>query len=620
MCGFVIAITRPGAFDREAVQRSLSQLAHRGPDASAISLERVEGWQVWLGHQRLAIQDLDARANQPMTIRDSSIVYNGEVYNTLDLRRKLERSNWFSSSDTEVLLATLRERGPSSLANVNGMFAFAYLDREEKTVTLARDRLGQKPLYIYHTAERLIAASELKSIYALLEHSGTTLTRDEQALAHYRWLGYLPFSYTPYREIKKFRAATWASYRLTQAGIEPDRKACFWDPFARIDAKVCRTLSEAREACGALLDDATLMRTVSDRPIGVFLSGGVDSNLVATSLAKAHKDALAISVRSPGFDESAEAEQNAKLLGLPFCRITLNQSSYRAQLERIEEIFDEPFADQSAIPLMALCEKAVSHVIVALTGDGGDEPFVGYPWHSFPDQVWGSLAARTVRNIPQPTAVRLGASRFVRSVAGERALRLLERAAGRNPETARAKTFLVEELLHATSPEQLYDVLHSAQPPSSLAQDDREMLERPLLQAAKSFYREYAWEALDDRPLCEQLAALDLVTYLRDGVLVKADRSSMAYSMELRSPFLDHRLVELGLSLPLEWKARGGAHKLVLRELLRTRLDPQIAARPKSGFGVELPDNLPEAPTERGRWVKHCEKLWEGRWGTDRFS
>jgi len=614
MCGFVFAITRPGVFDREAVQRSISELAHRGPDASAISVERVADWEVWLGHQRLAIQDLDARANQPMTIGDSSIVYNGEVYNALDLRRRLDRRDWFSSSDTEVLLATLRERGASSLADVNGMFAFAYFDRKEKMVTVGRDRLGQKPLYVYHSADRFIAASELRSIYALLEGSGTSLTRNEQALAHYRWLGYLPFSYTPYKEIRKFRAATWASYRLTQVGIESQQKTCFWDPFARLDATVFRSLGEAREACSALLDDATAIRTVSDRPVGIFLSGGIDSNLVATSLAKDHKDVLAISVASPGFDESAEAERNAKLLGLPFCRIKLSESNYHTQLERIQETFDEPFADQSAIPLMALCQEAVSHVTVALTGDGGDEPFVGYPWHSFPERIWGGAAARAFRKIPRRPAARFAASHFIRSSVGKSALRLLERAAGRNPETAGAKAFIVEELLRAKSPAQLYDVLHSAQPPSTLEPKDVHMLERPLLESAKSFYREYSWEALDERPLCEQLAALDLVTYLRDGVLVKADRSSMSYSMELRSPFLDHRLVELGLSLPLEYKARGDTHKLVLRDLLRTRLGPGIANRPKSGFGVTLPEDLPEAPTERGRWVRHCEDVWQRRW------
>ena len=187
--------------------------------------------------------------------------------------------------------------------------------------------------------------------------AGTTLVRDEQALAHYRWLGYLPFSYTPYREIEKFRAATWASYRLTQTGIESHQRACFWDPFAKFDASAFRSLGEARDACSALLDDATAIRTVSDRPIGIFLSGGIDSNLVATSLAKAQKDALAISVESPGFDESAEAERNAKLLGLPFLRIELSQDSYRTELERIRDIFDEPFADQSAIPLMAMCQR-----------------------------------------------------------------------------------------------------------------------------------------------------------------------------------------------------------------------------------------------------------------------
>jgi asparagine synthase (glutamine-hydrolysing) len=614
MCGFVIAITRPGAFDREAVQRSLSELVHRGPDASAISVERVADWEVWLGHQRLAIQDLDPRANQPMTIKDSSIVYNGEVYNTLDLRKKLERRDWFSSSDTEVLLATMRERGPTSLADVNGMFAFAYLDRDGKTVTLGRDRLGQKPLYVYHTPERFIAASELKSIYSLLGDGRTTLTRDEQALAHYRWLGYLPFSYTPYRELKKFRAATWASYRLTPTRIEPQQTACFWDPFADIDADRFRSLGEAREALSALLDDATAIRTVSDRPIGVFLSGGIDSNLIATSLARAQKDVLAISVRSPGFDESPEAKRNAEMLGLPFRRIDLSEKSYLAQLKQIAKTFDEPFADQSAIPLMALCQEAVSHVTVALTGDGGDEPFVGYPWHRFPELIWGGLAARAVRKIPQHAAVRSHAARLIRSGAGEWALRLFERAAGRNPETAGAKTFIVEELLHATSPAQLYDVLHCAQPPSSLAPSDLSTLQRPLLEAAKSFYPEYSWGALENRSLSEQLAALDLVTYLRDGVLVKADRSSMAYSMELRSPFLDHRLVELGLSLPLEYKVRNGTHKLILRELLRQRLGPRVANRPKTGFGVTLPRDLPEAPTERGRWVNHCEAIWQQYW------
>lgn len=614
MCGLVIAVTRPGVLDRDAFQRSLSELAHRGPDASAISVDRVANWEIWMGHQRLAIQDLDARANQPMTIESSSIIYNGEVYNAFDLRGKVQRRDWFSSSDTEVLLATLRERGPSSLADVNGMFAFAYVDRKEKMVTIARDRLGQKPLYVCHTPERLIAASELKSIYALLKDAGTTLVRDEQALAHYRWLGYLPFSYTPYREIKKFRAATWASYRLTPTGIESQQRACFWDPFAKLHSSAFRSLGEARDACSALLDDATAIRTVSDRPIGIFLSGGIDSTLVATSLAKAQKDALAISVESPGFDESAEAERTAKLLGLPFLRIELSQDSYRTELERIRDVFDEPFADQSAIPLMAMCREAVSHVTVALTGDGGDEPFVGYPWHGFPEQVWGSLGARAVRKLPNRIAVRRAASRLIRSAAGEQALRLLERAAGRNPATAGAKALIVEEFLRARSPAELYDVLHSAQPPSSLAPSDVIMLQRPLLEAARSFYREYSWEALDGRPLCEQLAALDLVTYLRDGVLVKADRSSMAYSMELRSPFLDHRLVELGLSLPLEYKVQGDTHKFILRDLLRTRLGPGIANRPKSGFGVALPADLPEAPTARGRWVKYCEDVWRKRW------
>lgn len=615
MCGFIIAIGRPGVHGPDQVEHALSQLAHRGPDASGLTLERIGDWEIWLGHQRLAVQDLDARADQPMRIEECSIVYNGEIYNSGELRGALQRHDWFSSSDTEVLLATLRERGPSSLRDVNGMFAFGFLDRRTERLTLARDRLGQKPLYVYQDEERFIAASELKAIYSLVRASRSKLSRDEQALAHYHWLGYLPFDYTPFREIRRFRAASWASYRLEPGGIELDESACFWDPFSQIDRSAFRTLAEAREACGALLDEATAIRTVSDRPLGVFLSGGVDSSLVASSLARAQKDVTAVSVRSPGFDESEEAERTAKLLGLPFLRIELSQNRFDAQRTRLGDVFDEPLADQSAIPLMALCEEAVNEVTVALTGDGGDEPFVGYPWHGFPEQLWQGAGGRALRNLPGRGGLRSVASAFIRSNAGEQALRLLERAAGRNPETAGAKAFIVEELLKAESPEQLYDVLHSAQPPSSLPQSDAALLRRPLLQAAKEFYPEYSWEALDGRPLSERLAALDLVTYLRDGVLVKADRSSMAYSMELRSPFLDHRLVELGLSLPLEYKTEGASHKRILRELLRTRLGAEVADRPKSGFGVTLPEDLPDAPTERGRWVKQCERVWEQRWG-----
>lgn len=613
MCGLLIVAARPGTFHQDEVEQALGRLVHRGPDAAGLELERIGDWEVWLGHQRLAIQDLDSRANQPMRIDESAIVYNGEVYNATELRGRLNRHHWRSSSDTEVLLATLHEHGPSSLRNVNGMFAFAYLNGRERTLTLARDRMGQKPLYLYRTPQCLVAASELKAIYRLLSGK-RILTPDARALAHYRWLGYLPFSYTPYREIQKFRASNWVTYELMEETIECRERSCFWDPFARLDKRAFRSVEEARENCSTLLDEATAIRTVSDRPIGIFLSAGIDSTLIASSLARAGADATAITIRSAGFDESQDAENTARILGLPYRRIELHDDSYAAQLGLIEETFDEPFADQSAIPLMALCQEAVGYVTVALTGDGGDEPFVGYPWLAFPQRIWGNPAVTAVRNARSSAVVRTVLSSFIRSSAGEKAIQFLERAVGRNPKTARAKAFVVDELLRAQSPGDLYDVLQAAQPPASLSRRDASLLQRPLLEAAQSFYPEYSWGALAGRSLTEQLAALDLVTYLPDGVLVKADRSSMAYSMELRSPFLDHRLIEFGLSLPLHYKVSGTQHKLILRELLRTRLDAPIVDRSKTGFGVSLPAELPDAPTERGRWVKHCERVWAGRW------
>ena len=616
MCGFLVAVTRPGALELAAVEYALREMRHRGPDASRVEVTQVRDWDIWLGHQRLAIQDLDVRANQPMSFDGMSIVYNGEVYNGANLRAKLEPRDWVSSSDTEILLASLSARGPTCLGDVNGMFAFACFEKIESRITLARDRLGQKPLYLLHSEELFVAASELKAIYAIAQALSFHLHEDQEAFAHYRWLGYLPFASTPYREIRRFRAATWSTFELRPDAIVRTAERCYWDPFAHVASGFPRSRMEAREACAALLDDATVLRTVSDRPVGVFLSGGIDSTLVATSLAKVKKDALVISVESPGFDESNEAAQTARTLGLPFRRVVLNEEAYARQQERLADVFDEPFSDQSSIPLMALCEEAVRDVTVALTGDGGDEPFLGYPWQTFPERVWKSNVGLVARGAARWPPARTALARLLASDAGASVIARFEQMFGRNPETAQGKALIAEALLSATSAEWLYDAVNSAQPPSTLPACDQAQLRRPLLKSAKEFYPEYSWGAFSDRPLCEQLAALDLVTYLRDGILVKADRSSMAYSMELRSPFLDHRLVEFGFSLPIALKVSGTMHKLVLRDLLRSRLTGEIADRPKSGFGVALPDELPSASTPRGRWTKYCEEVWRRRWLT----
>jgi asparagine synthase (glutamine-hydrolysing) len=582
-----------------------------------MGVERVgatEHWEVWFAHSRLAIVDLSVGGQQPMVRGDvgrrAALTFNGEIYNHRALRSCLASTFSFaSSSDTEVLLAGLLTEGPGFLAKANAMMAAAFWNEAEKELLLVRDRLGKKPLYVYRASDLILFASELKAFHSL----GVSLTEDDEAWAYYRWLRHVPGEKTIYRECTKLPAASFARLSLSGSELPALRSELFWDPLEACGQRFAGTLDDAADAVQELLDDATKIRLDADVPVGVFLSGGIDSNLVASSIARVHgarTTAFVVRAADPALDESAVALGTAKRLGLEAHVLDLPLTEYRRQTAGIPFHYDEPCAPLSQIPTMAIAEAARRHVKVVLTGDGGDEVFLGYPWFGYPERLfryrWPLEVFPGARDL---------AARVLPSGLGKRALRQAVRVLGLNEENLELKQKLASALLRARKPVELYDFFQQLQPFSDLDASDRASLgTMGILDRAQRWYPGYSWHHAAARSVPELLAALELVTSMRDEILVKVDRATMAYGLEARSPLLDYRVVELGLSLPLDFKMSNGGFKRVLRHLCERTLGPEVARLKKSGFGVPPPNGLPPGPTDAVRWARAVENDWRAHW------
>ena len=612
MCGIFIAVTAPGFLAHEAVMRSVSTLTHRGPDHLGILKIPAHGHEIWFGHTRLSILDISTAANQPFTASDGSVlVFNGEIYNHRELRSELNRDwNFKTNSDTEVLLAGMQKHGDEFFAKTNGMFASVYFDSSKSELIIGRDRVGKKPLYVYRSSEMLVYASELKAIVAL----GVRLSIDELAKSYYRWLGYVPAELSIYNECKKFPAASSQRVHIGSEIREQDFRS-YWDPLRVCYEKYQGSYEEAQREFLELLDDATRIRLAADVPVGVFLSGGVDSSLIATSVARVQtKKTTVFTVASTDhrFDESSVAIETSKQLGLEIEVLPVTENDYSELEEKLAYHFDEPFADQSAIPTMAISRAAAKHVKVVLTGDGGDESFCGYPWHCYPKRLY--------RFRPPFTGIKMikyGYHALLDTKIANASMFLVAKSLGMNIDNLAVKRQFCHDLVDADDSETLYDTFQCAENIRLLSDNDQICLGKAsLMERVKNWQKFQSWDSLRHRNTAERLACLDIFTYLRDGVLVKVDRSTMAFSLEARSPLLDYRIIEFGLRIPFHFKVDGKRHKRLLRDALKTRLGGVLSDLPKKGFGVPLPKDLPHAASPRGRWVRWVESKWHSRWGT----
>ncbi len=555
MCGIagVFHADPRAVVDADLVRRMAERVRHRGPDGASVRAGPGYG----LGHRRLSIIDVAGGA-QPMD--DGSgrlwVVFNGEIYNYRALRRELEQHGYrfHTQSDTEVLLHGYREWGTGLPARLNGMFAFVVADERTHQLFAARDRLGKKPLHYAVRGEVLVFGSELK---ALLVHPDVRPALRPDAIAKVLCLRYLPDPDAIYAGVAKLPPAHWLRYERGRVEVQPYWRLSF-APSAAGDR-------DLREDLLGLLDDAVRIRLMSEVPLGAFLSGGIDSYAVVEAMSRAGPQtvtACAVGFDEPRFDELPHARAAAAA-----CRAALHEEVVRVDdmLEQdwFADTFDEPFADSSAIPTHRVSRMARRHVTVALSGDGGDEAFAGYRRYRFD---WNENRARAW--LPQGLWAWLGrcypkADFLPRWLRFKRTLQNLACA----PAEAYARSVC------ANLPEQVLPLLR---PPYRDADPDP-------LQAVRAAY--LASDAPD--PLA-RAAAADYATWLPGDVLAKVDRASMAVSLEVRAPFLDHRVVELAASVPSRYKLHGHQTKGFLRRALPGRLEPGALARRKQGFSVPL--------------------------------
>ena len=592
MCGLAGYLERDNARPAEAMHRLASamadRLAHRGPDDHGSWAEPANG--IALGHRRLSILDLSPAGHQPMRSASGRFVmaFNGEVYNHLALRDELRNASgsvpqFRGHSDTETILAAFEHWGvEAALPRLEGMFAIAAWDCRERVLWLARDRMGKKPLYYGRFGRTLLFASELKAFRA---HPEFHPEIDPDAVAAYFRFGYVPTPLSIYRGVRKLPAASWLQIasRIPPGGEEYQPQP-YWSMETAVRAGLAAPFSgsepEAIDELDRRLRNAVRQRIVaSDVPVGLFLSGGVDSSTVS-ALAQAQSSipirTFSIGMASAEYDESNFAAQVARHLGTAHTACVLTAAEAMSALQEIPAIYDEPFADSSAIPTLLVSRLARRQVTVALSGDGGDEIFGGYNRHIMAASVWPLL-----RSLPLPlrrrAAALLGHPSLLRG-----AQRLLP------PQLRLAnlpdKAHKIACALEARGPLDLYLRLISSGPQASAILNSPQP--SPWSSEAALQWLRPLWLS-DELPATSMMLA-DARLYMQDDILVKVDRASMAASLEVRNPFLDAQVIEFACALPLGWKIRDGVGKWIVRQVMDRYIPRSLTARPKMGFAIPL--------------------------------
>ncbi|MGN6506405.1 MAG: asparagine synthase (glutamine-hydrolyzing) [Tepidisphaeraceae bacterium] len=555
MCGIAGVMTWNDrhSLTEPLLRRMAAAIAHRGPDGEAIHLAPTRGGgpgQVGLAFRRLAVLDPNPRAMQPMSTDDRrcTIAFNGEIYNYKELRQRCSADPFHTSGDTEVLLRLLAERGFDALDELNGMFAIAFWNATDRSLLLIRDRMGQKPLYYTLGRGSIAFASELA---ALASWPDWDRTIDDAALTHYLEFGRIDAPRTIYRGVRQLEPGTWLRISADGTIHGPVR---YFDPNVIADAPQTQAANVR-----AVVERAVERQLVSDVPLGVFLSGGIDSSIIA-ACARRHGPVQTFSIGfdDPRYDETAFAERVAKHLGTDHHTFRVKPDA-AADLPLLAGVFGEPFGDSSALPTHYLARETRKHVTVALSGDGGDELFGGYDRYRAvsmnlrPFAPLAPLGTLLARGHPKSRITRVG--RLVRSAS--------------LPPWPRYRQYMT-----------LFDR------PTIIS----------LLGDRATFDEDNRFEALlaAGREPAESAAAYDRLSYLPNDLLTKVDRCSMLHALEVRSPFMDHDLVRLAAGLRTPQLFRGGPKRL-LREAFAADLPAEVFSRRKMGFAVPIGDWLRDA-------------------------
>jgi asparagine synthase (glutamine-hydrolysing) len=564
MCGICGWINREPRTDLtiEILKNMSCQIRHRGPDAEGFFLSD----SVALAHQRLSIIDL-SNGQQPMrNAAGQTIVFNGEIYNFIELRNKLRQLGrvFKTQSDTEVLLEAYAEWGLSFLDRLIGMFSFAIYDPQRQELIMARDRLGKKPFFYFYDDKLFAFGSEIKSLLAL-PPVRETAKLDPCAVSDFLSLGYVLTPKTIFKNIRKLPAAHYAVFSLRTGSLV---LKAYWDlsSFYHPDHK--RPLSKATyDQFMNLLRDSVRIRLRSDVPLGGFLSGGIDSATVVALMKRESTEPVrtfCVGFKEKSYDESAEAKRTAQYLGVDF-ETAYAKNPSEGDVSRMAWFFDEPFADNSLIPMYLLNEEAKKRVTVVLSGDGGDELLAGYPTtladhlYSYYQKIPGFLQEGLLslaKNLLRPS---------YRKVSMDYKILQFLKSKGMSREKAHFswRTFFSEEEKQRIMHPDIWKSCRDYDP----------------FDTFKTYFTEAGHASFFDQTLY-----VDQKTWLQDDILVKVDRMSMAHAVEVRSPFLDHRLVEFAARLPQKSKFDGKKQKIILNDVIKSYLPEDVLRRPKRGF------------------------------------
>ncbi|MCU0428444.1 MAG: asparagine synthase (glutamine-hydrolyzing) [Cytophagaceae bacterium] len=553
MCGIAGFYSTENSFSKEDLVKMTNALAHRGPDAAGYYF--TESPHIGLGHRRLSILDLSESANQPFysSCGNYVIVFNGEIYNYRELYPLL-RKPLKTTGDTEVIIELFIQEGPAFVERLNGMFAFVILDIVQQKLYLFRDRLGVKPLFMANVPSGIAFSSEIKSfVQCPAVCKGLALNR--RAVSKFLHLGYIPEPETIYASVSKFPAGSYAVFDGNVISY-----TTYWDIASVGTRRYAGTYEEAKKTVHELLVSSVMYRTISDVPIGTFLSGGIDSSIV-TAIAQRNSshpiNTFSIGFESSSFNESGYAKKIAGYLGTNHHEYTVTQTDAINNLQQVMSNFDEPFTDTSALPVYLVSSLARQSVKVVLTGDGGDEGFLGYGAYQWANRL----------NQPLLKAFRKPLGVSMKLLGNDRIKRASE-------------LFLypsVNKQSHIFSQEQY---LFSEKELSRLICSGYQY---------RTEFTRMDWSALSP---AENQALFDLKYYLKDDLLVKVDRASMLCSIEARDPLLDYRLLELAFSLPETFKLQGTTSKKIVKEILFQYVPKEFFERPKWGFAIPLHDWL----------------------------
>jgi asparagine synthase (glutamine-hydrolysing) len=544
MCGIYGTTIK---YSESQVIDKLKRTAFRGPDQMGVKKINTDNDNfVTFGHNRLSIIDLDPRSNQPFSYNDTvHLVFNGEIFNFQELKRTLQKLGYIfnTTSDTEVICAAYLEYGENCVSHFNGMFAFVIYDVKNQLLFGARDRLGQKPFYYYHNGKDFEFASQLSSIQ--LHHENLTIS--SKSINYFLEWGVVPDPHSIFNEISKLKAGYCFNFNLNTGELN---KRQYWDIDFDAKTKFTGSFQDAKVQLDELLSDAVKIRLFADVPVGVFLSGGVDSSLItalATKTSSTKAKTFSVKFNEKGFDESQFAQQVAEHLQTDHHVIECNYKEGIDLIQNFSHYYDEPFADASAIPSMLLSKYTRQHVTVALSGDAGDENFIGYHrynWVRYMSQIYKLpkpirlLAASTLNIIPHYKLKTIG--RVINNSSLNNAY--LSTMYGSAP------TWIKNDFSYHSDFDELKYLFHNS----------------------KNIY--------------ERISDFDIKTYLNWEINTKVDRASMAYSLEVRAPLQDYRIVKFARSLPTDYKYHNGTMKYILKELLYDYVPKHIFDRPKSGF------------------------------------